>query len=63
MLPTAEGKLRSAQNHRQIDARGKAGGIKAAISGILNHRARWVYNGIALWGRKVKSLFRSRYTR
>ena len=56
ILPTAGGKVKNAQNHRRIDARGEAEGIKPVICGILYYRVRWVYYFIALPGRKVESL-------
>ena len=56
ILPTAGGKVKNAQSHRQIDARGEAEGIKPVIYGILYYRVRWVYYFIALPGRKVESL-------
>ena len=39
-LPTAGGKVKNAQNHRQIDARGEAEGIEPVIYGIFYYRLR-----------------------
>ena len=47
ILPTAGGKVKNAQNHRQIDA------LKAVIYGILYYRRRWVYYFSSLPGAKV----------
>ena len=60
MLPMAGGKVKNAQNHRQIDTRSEAEGIIPVIYGILYYRASEV--GIILYfisipGHKVEYLF------
>ena len=57
LLP-AGGKVKNAQNHRQIDARGEAEGIKPVIYGILYYRRRWVYYFSSYLLRKVTFLSR-----
>ena len=53
ILSTAGGKVKNVQNHRQIDARGEAEGIKPVIYGILYYRRSWVYYFSSLPGAKV----------
>ena len=43
ILLTTGGKIQNAQNHRQINARGEAEGIKPVINGILSFLPRSVY--------------------
>ena len=53
ILPTVRGKVKNAQDHRQIDARDEAELIKPVIYGILYYRRRWVYCFSSLPGVKV----------
>ena len=53
ILLTEGGKVKNAQNHKQIDARGEVEGIKPVIYGILYYQRRWVYYFSSLPGAKV----------
>ena len=45
-----EGEVKNSQNHRQIDARGEAEGIKTVIYGILKRLSnRLVDESIEIW--------------
>ena len=43
ILPTTGGKVKNAQNHRRIDARGEAESSKPVMYGILYCLVRWVH--------------------